>query len=120
MTIEIEALPIIHNITLVKGGDWHETINLYEDDRVTPKNTAGYEMEMTILSGPNGETYDFLDTVVNTRITHTPSSGQFNIDLEAAEIEAYDFLTAVRKVILIFDTGDQHMVLIMGQVKVIP
>ena len=118
MTIENESLPIIHNITLIKGSDWHETINLFEDDKVTPKITTDFTMEMTIISGPNGEIYDFL-SVENNRIVHTPSIGQFNIDLEAAEIEAYDFLIAERKVIL-KETGEGQVVLIMGQVKVIP
>jgi hypothetical protein len=116
MTTELQSLPLVQDITLVQGGDWHETINLFEDDQVTPKDTTGYTAEMTIFSSPNGETYDTL-TIANGKITHTPASGQFNLDLTAAQIAEYDFTSAQRKFIITTDTGGK-VPLIIGSVQV--
>lgn len=118
MTTELQALPLTKDITLVQGGDWHETINLFEDDQVTPKDTTSYTCEMTIMSGPNGEVYDTL-TIASGEIVHTPASGQFNLNLTAATIATYDFISAVRKVI-ITDASGGKVPLIVGNVKVIP
>lgn len=118
MTELIQGLPLTQDITLARGGDWHETINLFEDDKVTPKNTTGYSMTMTILSAhQNGEVYDTL-TVSNGKIVHTPASGQFNLNLTAAQIDAYEFAAAVRRVV--FDDGSGNLTpLLIGNVKVV-
>lgn len=107
------------DIELVRGGDWHETINLYSDDAGTvPLDTTGYEMTMVILkSHPNGEEFDTL-SVANGKIVHTPASGQFNLNLTAAEIDAYNFTAAVYRQTL--DYGDGNVqVWRMGNVKVV-
>lgn len=103
MTEQIVPYPIIWDAKLTRGGDWHQTILLREDDGVTPINTTGYSMTMKILkSHPNGEVYDTLNTA-NGRIVNTTSSGQFVINLTAAEIDAYDFTSAVRRIV--YDDG---------------
>jgi len=103
MTEIITRFPIIWDAILVRGGDWGQTILLRADDGVTPKDTTGYSMTMTIRkSHPNGEVYDTLSTA-NGRIVHTPSNGQFNPKLTAAEIDAYDFTSAVRRIV--YDDG---------------
>lgn len=103
MTETITTYPIIWDAKITRGGDWRQTILLREDDGVTPKNTTGYSMTMTIMkSHPNGEVYDTLSTA-NGRIVNTTANGQFNIKLTAAEIDAYDFTTAVRRIV--YDDG---------------
>lgn len=118
MTDTIQTLPITKDVQLARGGDWHETINLFEDDKVTPKDTTGYSMTMQILSKhQNGEVYDTL-TVANGKIVHTPASGQFNLNLTAAEIDAYEFSSAVRRVV--YDDGSGNTTpLLIGNVKVV-
>ena len=118
MTDTIQPYPITKDFVLTRGGDWHETINLFEDDKVTPKDTTGYSMTMYILSAhQNGELYDTL-TVANGKIVHTPASGQFNLNLTAAQIDAYDFSSCVRRVV--FDDGSGNTTpLLIGNGKVV-
>lgn len=107
------------DIELVRGGDWHETINFYSDDAGTvPLDTTGYTMSMTIQkSQPNGEPFDEL-TVENGKIVHTPASGQFNLNLTAAEIDEYNFTAATYRMVL--DYGDGNIqVFRLGNVKVV-
>lgn len=118
MTVEIESLPLTKDIKIIKGGDWHETINLFEDDKVTAKNTTSYLCEMTIFEAQNGEVYDTL-TIANGKIVHTPASGQFNLNLTATLIDAYDFSSALRKVVITDATGGKT-VLVIGKVTVAP
>ena len=114
----IQPFPIVKDIVLTRGGDWHETINLFEDDKVTPKNSTGYSMTMIILSAhQNGEVYDTL-SVANGKIIHTPASGQFNLNLTAAEIDGYEFVNAVRRIVL--DDGAGNLTpLLIGNVGVV-
>lgn len=118
MANEIESLPLTKDIKLVRGGDWHETINLFEDDKVTPKNTTGYDCVMTIFKEQNGEEFDSL-TITNGKIVHTAASGQFNINLTATQIDAYNFSSAMRKII-ITDASSGKVPLIVGRVTVAP
>lgn len=106
------------DIEIVRGGDWHETVLVYEDDEVTPKDTTGWSMTRTIQkSYPNGEVYDTL-TIANGKIVHTPANGQFNLNLTAAQIAAYDFTAAVYRDV--FDYGDgSTQVIRLGNVKVV-
>lgn len=107
------------DIELVRGGDWHETINFYSDDAGTvPLDTTGYTLSMKIRkSEPNGLLFDEL-TVENGKIIHTPASGQFNLKLTAAEIDAYNFTMAVYRIILDYGDGQTHAWRI-GNVKVV-
>lgn len=117
MTDTIEPFPITKNIQVARGGDWHMTINLFEDDKVTPKNTTGYTMTVTFMSAHNGEIYDQL-TIANGKIVHTPASGQFNLNLTAAQIDPYDFATAVHRIT--FTDGSGNITpLAIGTVKVV-
>ena len=105
------------DIELLRGGDWHETITLYEDDGVTPKDTTGYTMTMLIEQSVNGKTLDTLETD-GTRIVHTPASGQFNFNLTKAEIEAYPFTSAIYRTSI--DYGDGNVqVWRKGNIKVV-
>lgn len=104
-------------IKFILKGDWHETINFYEDDEVTPLDTTGYSMTMDIFSSANGEVYDSL-TEANGKITHTPASGQFNLDLTAAQIEAYDFKRAGFRIVLDYGDGTKQAWRV-GTVKVV-
>lgn len=108
----MDALTI--DATLTKGGDWSETINLYEDDGETPQDTTGYDMTMTIKS-LGGEVFDTL--TVGAGITHTPALGQFNIAIPSADIEAYTFQTAERRVI-VTDAASVKTVIIIGNMTV--
>lgn len=106
------------DIEIVRGGDWHETILFYEDDEVTAKDTTDWSMTMTIQkSYPNGEVYDTL-TVANGKIETTPSNGQFNLNLTAAEIEAYDFTSAVYRMAVDYGDGNTQVIR-LGNVKVV-
>ena len=98
-TVIRETPPIKHDFTWKQGSDWHATIKLKEDDRITAKDTTDYAMTMTIKSAPNGETYDTL-TIGTGMIVHTPAGGQFNINRTAAQIAAYDFTSAVYDIII--------------------
>lgn len=116
MTEIIQEYPIVLDITLRRFGDWHRTINLFADDKVTAKNTTGYTMTMNILSKPeNGELYDTL-TIANGKIVHTPASGQFNLNLTAAQISAYEFSSAVFQISMV--DGSNTTPLMSGMVKV--
>jgi len=106
------------DIVLVRGGDWHETIIAYEDDEVTPKDTTGWLMTMTILKRfPNGEEFDNL-TTDGTRIVNTPANGQFNLNLTKAEIEAYNFTAAVYRMTIDYGDGNVQVVR-LGNIKVV-
>jgi hypothetical protein len=108
----MDALTI--DMTLTKGGDWSETINLYEDDGETPQDTTGYDMVMTIKSA-GGDTYDTL--TVGDGITHTPALGQFALAISHTTLDTYTFATAERRVIVTDATGTKT-VLIIGTVTV--
>jgi hypothetical protein len=104
-TVIQEEMPIRRDITKMKrGSDWHWTIKLKENDRVTPKNTTGYTMTMTIRSGANGEVYDTM-TIANGKIVHTPASGQFNLNLTYTLIDGYDFVEAEYDIIIVDNAG---------------
>lgn len=104
-------------IELVLGGDWHETVNVFEDDEVTPKDTTGWSMTKTIFSTTNGEVYDTL-TVANGKVTHTPASGQFNFDLTEATISAYEFKNAMYRDVVTYADGTKQTWRI-GTIKVV-
>ena len=110
----MEALTV--DVTLTKGGDWAETINLYEDDGTTVKDTTGYSMIMTITT-PDGVVQTTLTTVASAGIVHTPALGQFNLSLGYAAIQAYTWASAERRVI-ITDAASIKTVLIIGNVSV--
>jgi hypothetical protein len=116
MAIKAEA-PIQRDWKMKKGADWHRTIKLKESDGVTAKNTTGYSMSMTIKAAPNGETYATLS--VGSGITHTPSAGQFNLDLTAAVIDGYDFASAIYEII-ITDASGGKTIPFMGEIVLIP
>lgn len=105
------------DIELVRGGDWHETILCREDDEVTPKDTTNWTMTMTISKSENGEPFDTL-TTDGTRIVNTPASGQFNLNLTAAEIEAYNWTTAVYRMLIDYGDGNKQIIRI-GKIKVV-
>jgi len=109
--------PIKRDWRMKKGADWHRTIKLKESDGVTAKNTTGYTMTMTIKSAPNGETFATLS--IGSGITHTPSAGQFNIDVTAAMIDTWDFATGVYEV-QITDAGGGKTIPFMGEMVLIP
>jgi len=105
------------DIELQRGGDWHETITVYEDDGVTPKDTTDWTLTMIITKSANGEELDRLETD-GTRIINTPASGQFNLNLTAAEVDAYPWQAAIFRLVLEYDTGDKQIVR-MGAVRVV-
>lgn len=105
------------DIEFQKGGDWHETITVYEDDGVTPKDTTDWTLTRVITAGVNGKELDRLETD-GTRIINTPASGQFNLNLTAAEVDAYPWQTAIYRDILTYDTGEKQVVRI-GAVRVV-
>lgn len=118
MTDELVDLPIRDTIVLVRGADYHETTNYYEDDKVTPEDTTGWSSSLYILSNHrNGKQYDLLSTN-NGRIINTPASGQFNYNWLAAEIDAYDFIEAVFREVVIDNLGGVVGIRI-GEVKVV-
>ena len=102
---------------LVRKGDYRETFLFYEDDGVTPKNTTGWLMTMWITKGPNGEEFDTL-TTDGVRIVNTPASGQFNLNILKAEIEAYNWTTADYRIGIDYGTG-VYQVWRMGKIKVV-
>lgn len=105
------------DIELVRGGDWHETILFYEDDGVTPKDVTDWDMEFVIQKSPNGLVFDLL-SVANGRIIPTPLNGQFNLSLSAAEVDGYDFTSAVYRMRV--DYGDGNIqVFRLGNVRVV-
>jgi hypothetical protein len=113
-----ELAPYLRDdIELVLGGDWHETVNFFEDDEVTPQDTTGYTMTMTIFHASNGEVYDIL-TVANGKIIHTPASGQFNLNLTEAEISAYEFKSAGYRIVLDYGDGNKQTWR-LGTIKVV-
>jgi len=107
------------DIEIVRGGDWHETWNLYSDNAGTvPLDTTGYTLTREIRkSHPNGELLDTL-SVENGKIIHTPASGQFNLNLTEAEIDEYDFVSAVYRDVLDYGDGNKQVVR-LGNVKVV-
>jgi hypothetical protein len=117
MTESIQPFPIRKDIQIPRLGDWHRTIILLQDDKVTPIDTTGYTMTMTIRSSLNGEVYDTL-TIANGKIVHTPASGQFNLNLTAAEIAAYDFVRAVYDIAYV-DGSANTTHLLTGSVEVV-
>lgn len=114
MTTTIKAAtPIRRDWAMKRGADFHRTIKLKESDGVTVKVTTDYSMTMTIKSAQNGETYATL--TVGSGITHTPSAGQFNIDIVAATIDGYDFATALYEV-QITDASGGKDIPFMGEI----
>lgn len=105
---------MIVDVTLTKGGDWSETINLYADDGETPMDTTGYTMEMPIRSA-NGNLEATLS--IGAGITHTPALGQFNLAISHTTLDAYTFVSAERRVIVTDATGTKT-VIIIGNVAV--
>lgn len=114
---EIIEQYLTDDIELVRGGDYYETINLYEDDDVTPQDTTDVDLEVEIRKSPNGDVFDTL-TTDGARIVATPGSGQYNINWLAAEIDAYEFTAAVYRMILIYPSG-KRQVWRMGPIKVV-
>ena len=106
------------DIELLWGSDYHETHTFYEDDGVTPIDTTNWDMTLYIKkSFPNGEEFDTIETD-GVRIINTPISGQFNINLTKAEIQAYNFTTAEYR--LAVDYGDGNVqVFRKGTIKVV-
>lgn len=104
MTTAIRAeMPVKRDWNMKRGADFARTIKLKEADGVTVRNTTDYDMTMTIKASSNGETYVTLG--IGTGITNTPTSGQFNIIVTAAQNTLYDFSSAVYEIIITDDAG---------------
>lgn len=78
-------------ITLLRRGGYHRTIILWEDDKVTRKNTTGYTMFFEISK--NGKVIDTW-SIAGGQIEHTPMQGQFNLRLTDADVLGYKFSVA--------------------------
>jgi hypothetical protein len=115
-TIKAEQ-PIRRDWKMKKGADFHRTIKLKESDGVTVRNTTDYAMTMTIKASPNGETYASLS--IGNGITNSPASGQFNIDQTAAQVDLFDFASAVYE-ITITDSSGGKSIPFMGELVLIP
>lgn len=114
MTTVIRAEPPIRrDWNMKRGADFHRVIKLKESDGVTAKNTTGYTMTMTIKAAANGET--FATYAIGSGITHSPASGQFNIDVTAATIDPYDFSSAIYEIV-ITDSGGGKTIPFMGAI----
>jgi hypothetical protein len=109
--------PILRDWKMKRGADWHRTIKLKESDGVTVRNTTGYSMTMTIKATPNGETYAALS--IGNGITNSPASGQFNIDQTAAQVDLFDFSSAVYEVAITDAVGGKSIPF-MGEMLLIP
>jgi len=110
-----ENYPVNYNLPdLVHGADWHWGFQMFEDDGVTAQNTTGYTCSMIIRSGLNGETYTTL--TIGSGITMTAASGLFNVDLDKAVIDTYDFQDAEYLVILTTNTNDD-IPLFIGRIR---
>lgn len=105
------ATPIKRDYKIKRNKDFNLTIQLRENDRVTPKVTTGYTITVTIKSGQNGETYD--TWAIGTYITHTPASGHFSISVPASALIAYDWANAEYE-IQITDAGGAKDVPFIG------
>jgi hypothetical protein len=116
---EIVQQYIRDDIEIVKGGDWHETVNFYSDDAGTVVlDTTGYTLTRTIRkSFLNGDLLDEL-SVANGKIVHTTASGQFNLNLTTAQIEAYDFTVGEYRDVLDYGDGNKQVIR-LGNVKVV-
>lgn len=99
MTTIKSALPITRDIRQKRGADFHWTIKLKENDGVTVVNTTDYSSTMTLKHGQNGETYATITA------TNSPASGQFNYDITAAVLDAYDFASAEYEVQIVDSSG---------------
>ena len=118
MTTTIQGeMPIRLDWRMKQGADFSKTIELYEDDGVTPKNTTGYAMTMKVKSAPNGETYDTL--TIGSEITHTPSAGRFVILRNAAAVDAYDWGNAIYDII-ITDASNGKTCPFYGEIAMLP
>lgn len=105
------------DIELLRKSDYHETILFTEDDGATPKDTTDWKLTLWIEKAANGEELDMLETD-GTRIVNTPSNGQFNLNWTAAEVDAYDWATAIYRIQL--DYGDENkQVFRKGKIKVV-
>lgn len=89
----------------VQGGDWYWSIQLMQDDNVTPINTTGYAMEFEIRNGQNGEVYDLL--TIGDGIVMTAASGLFTVGIPAVVINSYDWSSAKAKVIVTDNLGNK-------------
>lgn len=99
----VTELPMRWDQKAQRRADWTMTIQLLEDDQVTPKNTTGYGMTVYIRAAPNGALYDQLE--VGSEITHNPGQGLFTVRVPAATIGAYTFSRAVYDVQLTDNSG---------------
>lgn len=116
--IEDEEFPVEHDMPpIVRGSDWIGfSFQEMEDDNVTPRDTTGYDAEMIIAEeGWNGSIYKTL--TVGAGITHTASQGLFNFELSKADIDLFDWRTAVYKII-ITDSGGGLTAYFMGRMFV--
>ncbi len=97
------ATPIKRDYKIKRNKDFNLTIQLRENDRVTPKVTTGYSMTVTIRAGQNGEVYATWTT--SDYITHTAASGTFAISVPASVLIAYDWANAVYEIQITSNTG---------------
>ena len=117
MTQIIEtSLPYRYDRKVKSGSDLSWLLEFKENDAVTPKDTTGWELTLTISAGGNGEVYD-TKTDADPEITHTPASGKFSITIPAAQVDAYDFSTAYYE-ISIYDGVSETSVFIIGDMRV--
>lgn len=100
-----------------RGMDWNWTVKLRENDGVTAKDTTGYTMTMTIKSSSNAQAIKTL--VIDSGITHTPASGQFNLKIAYSDVNEFDFTSAIYDLIAV-NTGGDHICYFYGNVKIIP
>jgi hypothetical protein len=117
MTYKIseENLPVRIDLPdMVKKADWHWAFQMMDDDNINPNNTTGYTIEMEFKKSQNGEVYDTF--ALGDGITMTAASGLFNIDLDYATVDSYDWQSAVYKIIVIDDTGGR-VPLFIGSIK---
>lgn len=113
--IIVTELPMRWDQKMQRRSDFTMTIQLLEDDEVTPKPTTGYTMSVYIRAAPNGELYDEL--TIGAEITHTAALGLFTIRVPAATIDAYKFQRAIYDVQLT-DAGGAKSVPFAGDLVI--
>ncbi len=98
----------------VHGADWNWAFQLMDDDNVAPINTTGYACVMTIKASLNGETYAALS--IGSGITMTAANGLFTFLIDDAAVDAYDWTTAIAKIVITDDLGGKTP-LFVGDLK---
>jgi len=101
---------------IVRGADWPGfAFQLVEDDNVTPLDTTGYTVSMPVSASENGEVYTTLS--IGSGITMTAASGLFAVNLTDTAVDAFNFRTAIYKLI-VTDAGGIKTCYFMGKLLV--